>query len=377
MKKAILIFSVSILGLTILKAQCTGCTNTISSNISTGIIVNAGQTYCINASVIVRGGILINSGGTVCNQGIIRAGIAIAQGGTLNNYATIDSSDAGGIANAGLLNNYGTIGGWIDTVGIGNDGTLNNFGTIKMDSGGIANRDTLNNYGVIVINAFDVLMGGYFLNAGGASMDIHGGCNVGDPISSAKVENFGCMHVGLGFENYATSSFATATMVKVDGGWTNLGTVSGLGSSCGGFKVLQGTSNFGTYGATGNVDMCDAGTPVSGFDLNLGTVGSGVTYCQCTNYCTILGMDDSERMLDQALIYPNPIHSNFTIKISSELDIKEAILKIYDLVGQEVRTVLIHDNEVLVDRGALLNGIYFYSVFNKNEKIAGGKLIVQ
>ena len=99
-----------------IKAQCTGCTTTISTNTSTAVIVTSGQTLCIAPSVIMSGGMVINSGGKVCNQGIINNGIQIFGGGTLNNYGNIDSS---GISNWGLLNNYGSINGYSDTSEIG------------------------------------------------------------------------------------------------------------------------------------------------------------------------------------------------------------------------------------------------------------------
>ncbi len=63
--------------------------------------------------------------------------------------------------------------------------------------------------------------------------------------------------------------------------------------------------------------------------------------------------------------------------MSQGIEIKDAMIKIYDLCGKEVKNVLINSNETTIDRGELQSAIYFYSIINNNEKIANGKLIVQ
>ena len=76
-------------------------------------------------------------------------------------------------------------------------------------------------------------------------------------------------------------------------------------------------------------------------------------------------------------IYPNPFNTNFTLKIPSEIVLKNAMIKIYDVCGKEVKTVLINSNETIIDRGELQSGLYFYTIINNNEKIANGKIVVQ
>jgi hypothetical protein len=76
------------------------------------------------------------------------------------------------------------------------------------------------------------------------------------------------------------------------------------------------------------------------------------------------------------IIYPNPANTNFTLRISSVVVMKDAVMKIYDLCGKEVKAVLINSYETIIDRGELQSGIYFYSIINNNEKIANGKLVV-
>jgi hypothetical protein len=84
-----------------------------------------------------------------------------------------------------------------------------------------------------------------------------------------------------------------------------------------------------------------------------------------------------ERIKNSSVVYPNPFNTNFTLQISSEVIVKDAVMKIYDVCGKEVKAVAITNNETIIDRGELQGGIYFYSITNSNESIAKGKLIIQ
>lgn len=76
-------------------------------------------------------------------------------------------------------------------------------------------------------------------------------------------------------------------------------------------------------------------------------------------------------------IYPNPFNTSFTLKISSDIIIKNALVQLYDVYGKLAKTISIESNEEIIDRGELQNGIYFYSIINNNQSIVKGKLIIQ
>ncbi|MDD5571255.1 MAG: T9SS type A sorting domain-containing protein, partial [Bacteroidales bacterium] len=101
-----------------------------------------------------------------------------------------------------------------------------------------------------------------------------------------------------------------------------------------------------------------------------GTPGSGITTCLPTGI-----IENAEE--SGIMIYPNPFTINFSLKISYKIKIKNAVMKIYDLCGKEVKTILINSYETNIERGEMESGIYFYSVINNNEKTANGKLVVQ
>ncbi|MFA6923364.1 MAG: T9SS type A sorting domain-containing protein [Bacteroidales bacterium] len=76
-------------------------------------------------------------------------------------------------------------------------------------------------------------------------------------------------------------------------------------------------------------------------------------------------------------VYPNPFTTNFTLKISDAPILKNAMLKINDVCGREVKNISINNHETTIDKGDLQSGIYFYNIINNNEKITNGKLVVQ
>lgn len=75
-------------------------------------------------------------------------------------------------------------------------------------------------------------------------------------------------------------------------------------------------------------------------------------------------------------IYPNPFTSSTTLKINSATTLKNTELKIYDVLGKEVKQIPVNSSEIAINRDELENGIYFYRLINSNEIIATGKLII-
>jgi hypothetical protein len=76
-------------------------------------------------------------------------------------------------------------------------------------------------------------------------------------------------------------------------------------------------------------------------------------------------------------IYPNPFNNGLNIEISAEVKISNAFIKIVDVTGKEINRIFINNSITNINEGALMAGLYFYSIYNNGAKIAGGKLIVQ
>jgi hypothetical protein len=102
------------------------------------------------------------------------------------------------------------------------------------------------------------------------------------------------------------------------------------------------------------------------------------TYSAIVNATTSISTGINEQtLINKISIYPNPFQTNFTIKISSEIIIKDAVMKVYDVCGKEVKTVSVNSYETIIDRDGLQSGIYFYQIINNNESIDKGKLLIQ
>lgn len=74
-------------------------------------------------------------------------------------------------------------------------------------------------------------------------------------------------------------------------------------------------------------------------------------------------------------IYPNPFSSQTTFILDDSID--NASLKIYTLSGQEVKNISFSGKQLIVDRGVLHSGVYFYHILSGNVLIGNGKLIPQ
>jgi hypothetical protein len=76
------------------------------------------------------------------------------------------------------------------------------------------------------------------------------------------------------------------------------------------------------------------------------------------------------------LVFPNPFISSTTIKLITNKNIS-ANVKLFDMLGNEVKSILVTNNEATIERENLGNGIYFYNIISDDKLIATGKLIIE
>jgi Secretion system C-terminal sorting domain len=83
------------------------------------------------------------------------------------------------------------------------------------------------------------------------------------------------------------------------------------------------------------------------------------------------------QLKSNVLVYPNPFSEQAILQF--EPNIKEHYsLKIFDRQGRIVRTITdIYDNEILISRGNLDNGVYFVQLYNNHQVVAVRKIIIQ
>lgn len=76
--------------------------------------------------------------------------------------------------------------------------------------------------------------------------------------------------------------------------------------------------------------------------------------------------------------FPNPVITQSTIQIYSSLKPEETYLEVLDMYGREIkRSTFGTSYKICLDRKLMSPGIYFYEVFQKENVIATGKIIVE
>ncbi|UOK41965.1 MULTISPECIES: T9SS type A sorting domain-containing protein [Flavobacterium] len=186
------------------------------------------------------------------------------------------------------------------------------------------------------------------------------------------------------------SAYAHSLFLKNDGtAWScgyNYSGELGWGSSYGSYRDLPGQ-------VTGISDIIhiSAGWGTSVFQKNNGTAivmgndsygqqgngpGSGLSYLQFTTLCETLGLEENVKTKGIE-IYPNPNNGVFYIEQSSRERIINKSIIIYNSFGQKVYERRINDTSKFeIDLRNEPKGFYFYELFEKNEILKTGKLVI-
>ena len=110
----------------------------------------------------------------------------------------------------------------------------------------------------------------------------------------------------------------------------------------------------------------------------MGTKGGGVWKRQLSEFGIALGVKETVNNKTRFNIYPNPFTSSSILHIEGDLNANKISLVIYDLIGKEVKRLEnIKENNVIIDRINLIDGIYFYKLLENNKIIATGKLVAE
>jgi hypothetical protein len=160
--------------------------------------------------------------------------------------------------------------------------------------------------------------------------------------------------------------------------------VSSFGTHCvddGSFQLTGGSPAGGSYSGPG----VSGGTfsPVSAGNgthaiLYTYTDANGCAASASSNVvidlCTGIVSQSTEGGIS---IYPNPFHESAVIVFDERTVVENALLEIVDMSGKVVMSIPnINSTNVMINRGQLANGVYFYRLINKGATIGTGKLIV-
>jgi len=362
-------FILSIVFVSSINAQCTGCTITISAPSAIPVAVGPGQKLCIMAGGDLSGAVLVN-GGEICNMGTISSTDVALTSGEIVNMGTMNNEGLG--ISGGTFTNMGSGVATIDSILIlGSACTFMNMGTVN--SIAIAQGYS----GTGVIPAFHNMGTGTItcdsIGQTGGELHNHGTMIVNFDLGNftpGLFENHCSLSVGRDFGN--TGTFLTEQLVSVGGDWGNSGDVNGPTIGCGGFTVAGASGNTGNFGTDGSfIDMCDASS--GSFDLNTGSLGANVSSCTCTSNCTV---DVTEIEKLNVSIYPNP--SSGTFAITFEEVIENVSVKLIDAQGKIAYTSKVQTSpSINVNADDLSAGIYFLSIQKNGLEVLGKKIIIE
>ncbi len=86
--------------------------------------------------------------------------------------------------------------------------------------------------------------------------------------------------------------------------------------------------------------------------------------------------DISESQFTSSLIiYPNPFTSQTTISFAEEQ--KKSTIKIMDMLGKEIKSVIFSGKQLTIEKGEMKAGMYTIQIIDKNRNILNKKIIVQ
>jgi hypothetical protein len=83
----------------------------------------------------------------------------------------------------------------------------------------------------------------------------------------------------------------------------------------------------------------------------------------------------ADKTADAAVIYPNPFSGITTMALNSDLQINNASLLIYNLLGALVINQPVVKQATTLETGTLPSGIYFYKLINNSKVVQSGRII--
>ena len=87
----------------------------------------------------------------------------------------------------------------------------------------------------------------------------------------------------------------------------------------------------------------------------------------------IVGIDDIG-MKETAIAFPNPFSNSTTIQFNHTLN--GATMNLYNSIGATIKSINISRESLVIERGNLSSGIYYYQILQENGNVLNGKLMI-
>lgn len=315
MKKLIFLISFFI-SLNEALAQCSGCTITVSSSISTTISIGAGDVLCFTGGTFSGNISLTSSGATICvaTGATISSASNLSFGGqnvTIDNYGSWEEQII--LGGSSVFNNHGNYGTAATPISLGlnPNATFNNLAgadafisNLNMNNGttfnGYGQTTVTNGFAINTGSSLNIFAGGSFTQTSTSDVNVNSGgvinvaagasfSTAGNLTNSGDMNVAGTMDIGGNFTiNGSGTLNVTNTMVNVTGNVTNNGSINAMGI-CGGIMYGGSATQNGsgvTQGAGGaTADIC-GGSSSTTYDINTGT-NTNISSPECSCITTL------------------------------------------------------------------------------------------
>lgn len=78
-----------------------------------------------------------------------------------------------------------------------------------------------------------------------------------------------------------------------------------------------------------------------------------------------------------SVVYPHPLTDVSTLNIDPAVNLDQAVLRLYNAQGEELRSVNVYSHTVSIHREGLPSGLYFYQLYSKGNPQLTGRLMVR
>lgn len=177
-------------------------------------------------------------------------------------------------------------------------------------------------------------------------------------------------------DNYSKTNYSSATTISSFQTGTRTVNFAGFGT----LTLPQGTiSNVAMIAESRTNSLGPVSTEYTWYNINTGKK----LLMRSENDGTILTAWCAEeltgiRSIETAAsvhVYPNPISDEGTISVESTYPVKQGKVKLYDVLGEFKGEYNLQNNQCIIRKSNLPDGVYFYSIESNGNNIVTGKII--
>ncbi|MEI6348729.1 MAG: ice-binding family protein [Bacteroidota bacterium] len=182
-------------------------------------------------------------------------------------------------------------------------------------------------------------------------------------ITFQPAEQIACVGSVVKFSVTATGTGLTYQWRKGTVNLTNGGTISGATSDT---LII---SSMAISDTASNYNVVVNGTCV----LIVNSENATLSLCIETK----IGSLDRANSTKTFSVYPNPFSTRINVMIATNTEVNNAVIKIYNILGEEVMVKKITKQLTTLETNNLPSGIYLYTISDNSRTIQSGKLIAQ